>query len=276
MELHKSIGSISRRKTKLWVDGHAKDLAALNEFQALDELWLYRLSKQNMPILASLTLPNLKTLSIRLASFSDLNCVTHFQTLLSLAIWQCSKLRSIEGLETLSGLRELTLMQNGTLTSLEPIAFLEQLEKLTIVGGVFAHQKLSSLEPISRLGKKFKLLELSGVKLEIPDLSPLTRLPEPDAFGISARFYPLEQVALIAATYPRWGRQLMQLRDNNYARCKKCGGPKKILFKARSRDRCPKCEAEKIEQFLTDFELLVDAQKGNENIPPSHNFQLKY
>jgi hypothetical protein len=261
MELLKNLKNISRNKIKLWVDGHTKDFSALNEFAALKELWLYRVSKQNIPILAALDLPNLEILSIRLASFPDLTCISHFNTINSLAVWQCSKLRSLEGLNSLSHLRELTLMQNGPITSLEPIATLENLEKLTIIGGVFTNQRLLSFEPIARLDKRFKLLDLSGVKLEDPDLSPLTRLSEPDEFGISARFYPIEQVAMLAAAYPSWGDQLTQLHDNPFSECKKCGGPKKILFKARSRDVCPKCDAVRMEKFLTEFQKQVEEHK---------------
>ncbi|MCJ7622673.1 MAG: protein phosphatase 1 regulatory subunit 42 [Anaerolineaceae bacterium] len=262
MELLKSLRNISRRKTELWIDGHAKDLSVLGEFTALKELWLYRVSQQNIPVLEALELPKLEILSIRLASFPDLTSISHFNTINTLAIWQCSKLQSLEGINLLSQLRALTLMQNGTIASLEPIASLEHLEKLAIVGGVFAKQKLLSFEPIAHQRKRFKLLDLSGVKLENPDLSPLTRLPEPDEFGISARFYPLEQVAMLAAAYPRWGDQLMALNDNSYSECKKCAGSKKILFKARSRDLCPQCDAAKIEKFLTEFQLLVEEHKN--------------
>lgn len=261
MELFKSLNNINRNKTELWVDGHAKDLAAISEFTTLKELWLYRLPKRNIPILTALELPKLEVLSSRLASFPNLNCISHFHTLKTLAVWQCSKLQSLEGLDSISKLRELTLMQNGPLTSLEPIASLEHLEKLVIIGGVFKNQKLSSFEPIARLGKLFKVLDLTGVKLENPDLKPLTHIPEPDEFGLSVRFYPLEQVAMLAAAYPRWGSQLLKLHDNSFSRCKKCGGPRKMLLKARTRDLCPKCDSVKLEKFLADFQLLVEEHK---------------
>jgi hypothetical protein len=138
---------------------------------------------------------------------------------------------------------------------------LKHLEELAIVGGVFAKQSVLSFEPIARLGKKLKVLDLSGVKLKNPDLSPLSRLPEPDEFGISARFYPLEQIAILAAAFPKWGDQLMQLNDNPYNSCKKCGEPKKILFKYRSRDLCPNCDQTKITKFLTAFQVMVEGYK---------------
>jgi hypothetical protein len=226
MELNKSLANVNRSKNKLWVDGHAKDLLSLNEFSELKELWFYRLSKQNIPVLETLDLPKLETLSIRLATFSDLRCISHFCNLSTLVIWQCPKLRSLAGLNSISKLKKLTLMQNGPLSSLEPIAFLEDLEELQIIGGVFSSQSLQSFEPIARLGKRLNILDLSGVKLENPDLEPLTLLPEPSEFGISVRFYPLEQVAKIAAAYPKWGSGLIHLQDNPYSECKKCGEPK--------------------------------------------------
>lgn len=152
-------------------------------------------------------------------------------------------------------------MQNGALESLEPIASLTNLDELYVKGGVFARQETSSFEPVARLQKKLKVLDLSGTKCENPDLSPLARLPEPDEFGISARFYPIEQLVILATAYPRWKESLTTLQTNDFSICKKCGGPKKMSFKYRMRDLCPECDSLKIEKFLSDFEKLVSEKK---------------
>ena len=258
MKLLDSLKNSNRKRKTIWVDGHAKDLAVLNEFSALKELRLYRVSKKNIQVLRELNLPNLETLTIRLATFPDLTSIAHIQSITTLVVWQCSKLRSLAGLGSIGQLRELGLMQNGPIEKLDPIAALGNLEKLTLNGGLFVNQKASSFAPIGRLGKKLKLLDLTRVRLENPDLRPLTLLPEPDEFGISARFYPLEQIAMLAAAFPKWGHQLLHLEENPYSKCKKCGGPKLVLFKARSRDACPHCDKERLEKFFSEFHGLVD------------------
>jgi hypothetical protein len=256
-----SLSGVDRNREELWVDGHAKDLSALNEFPDLRVLSFYRLSKRNIPLIESLKIPTLEVLSLRIASIPDLHCLSRFHTIKELGIWQSHTFNSLDGLAQFRNLTKLFLMQNGGLKSLEPIASLMNLEELYINGGVFIKQKVSSFEPIARLQKKFKVLDLSGTKCENSDLSPLTRLPEPDEFGISARFYPIEQIAILAAAFPRWKERLVKLQTNNYSICKKCGEPKKMTFKYRMRDLCPACDSLKIEQFLSDFEQLVSEKK---------------
>ena len=252
-----SLRGVDRNRDELWVDGHAKDLSALKEFSNLRVLSFYRLSKRNIPVIASLEIPTLEALWLRIASIPDLQCLSHFHSIEELGIWQSHTLRSLNGLEQFQNLSILFLMQNGALESLEPIASLKNLDELHIRGGLFAKQGAPSFEPIARLQKKLKILDLSGTKCENPDLSPLARLPEPDEFGISARFYPIEQIAILAAAFPRWKESLVDLQTNEFSICKKCGGPKKMTFKYRMRDLCPKCDSLKIEQFLGSFEQLV-------------------
>ena len=256
-----SLRGVNRRSDELWIDGHAKDLSTLNEFLNLRVLSFYRLAKRNIPVIESLEIPTLEALWLRIASIPDLQCLSRFRGIKELGIWQSHTLKSLHGLEQFQNLTRLFLMQNGALESLEPIASLTNLEELYIMGGLFDRQKTSSFEPIARLKKKFRVLDLGGTKCENPDLSPLAHLPEPDEFGISARFYPLEQLAILAAAFPRWKERLVDLQTNDFSICKKCGGPKKMSFKYRMRDLCPECDALKIEQFLNNFEQLVSEKK---------------
>jgi hypothetical protein len=198
-----SLKGINRNRDKLWVDGHAKDLSSLNEFKNLRVLSFRRLSKRNIPIIETLRIPTLEALWLRIASITDLQSLPHFQSIKELGVWQSHTLISLNGLEQFQNLSRLFLMQNGALESLKPIVSFTNLEELYIKGCIFpAKQEISSVEPIARSRKKIKVLDLSGAKCENPDLSHLALLPEPDEFGISARFYPIEQVAILAAAFP--------------------------------------------------------------------------
>jgi len=263
--LYESLKNVDRAKTELWVDGHAKDLLLLGGFTQLQSLHFYRLSKRNITNLANLQLPQLEELSLRLGSFSDLLCISHLTGLKRLFVWQCFKLRSLEGLAPLTGLRHLTLREIGTIDSLEPIASLVHLEELIIKGGIFSKQALPCFQPIAQLGRKLKILDLVGGKTEHLDLTSLTRLPEPDEFGISVRFYPLEQVALLAAAYPNWGDRLMKLEYPGVRQCKKCSGPTRMLLDARSKDVCPKCDSARMDKYLSEFRSLVKQKKEDLN-----------
>ena len=57
--LRTSLAGVDRGLKTLWVDGTAKDFAALQEFQALAQLTIYRLPRRHVSVLAACRLPRL-------------------------------------------------------------------------------------------------------------------------------------------------------------------------------------------------------------------------
>ncbi len=260
-----SLAGVDRGLTQLWIDGTAKDFAALGEFAALKELQVYRLPRRHVPVLAGCRLPRLTSLSVRHADTGDLQFLAGFATLENLMVWQCPKLTRFDGIERLTRLRALALNDLGAIESLEPLAVLTQLEALGLTGGVWTTQGLPSLQPLRAL-TKLERLNLVAAKVIDGDLGPLCDLKHLSQLELSPRDFEPAELARVAAAHPFWRRWLLDLSDfDEWAGapgCKKCGTHRKVLFLRRKKLLwCPRCEGEKLAALVADFERLVEEKR---------------
>ena len=233
-----SLAGVARGATELWVDGTAKDLAALRDFTALESLRIYRLPRRNVPVLAGCALPRLTVLSVRHADAGDLGFLSGFATLDTLTVWQSPKVMRLDGIERLTRLRKLELAQARQVAERPEIA----------LGDLRRHQ-VELLEPGQRPQRRQRREPL-GV---------------PDAAGERQRPQPAE-LARVAAAHPFWLRWLLDLSDfDKFAGssgCKKCGTHRKVLFLRRKKLLwCPRCEGAKLAALLADFERLVEEKR---------------
>ena len=260
-----SLAGVDRGLTKLWVDGTAKDLAALPEFEALDLLRIYRLPRRHVPVLAGCRLPRLTTLSVRQGDTSDLQFLAGFATLETLTVWQCPKLTRLDGIERLKRLTTLSLNDLGVIESLAPLAVLTELRTLFLTGGVWTTQGLPSLAPLRALAK-LERLNLMSAKVIEGDLGPLADLPRLSKLDLTPRYFEPEEIARLAAAHPFWRRELLTLGDfdtwDGAPGCKKCKSSRKVLFLRRKKLLwCPRCEGAKLAAHLEEFERLVEEKQ---------------
>ena len=261
-----SLAGVDRGLAKLWVDGTAKDLAALGEFEALADLRVYRLPRRHVPALAGLRLPALATLSLRHIDADDLQFLAKFAaTLRTLTVWQSPKIKRLDGVERLSRLTSLYFNDLGAIESLAPIAALTGLKVLALTGGIEKDQALPTLAPLRALSK-LEELHLTSSKVADGDLAPLTGLKHLAKLELSPRYFEPDEIARVAAAHPFFLRQLLALPDfdtwNGAPGCKTCRGRRKILFLRRKKLLwCPKCEGAKLASNVAAFERLVEEKK---------------
>jgi len=260
-----SLAGVGRGATALWVDGTAKDLAALREFTALGSLRIYRLPRRNVPVLAGCPLPRLTVLSVRHADAGDLGFLSAFVTLETLNVWQCPKLTRLDGIERLTRLTTLALSDLGAIESLAPLAALTRLRSLALAGGVWTTQGLPSLVPLRALAG-LEQLNLVAAKAIDGDLGPLCDLPRLTKLELSPRNFEPAEIARVAAAHPFWLRWLLDLSDFDQfagsSGCKKCGTHRKVLFLRRKKLLwCPRCEGAKLTALVADFERLVEEKR---------------
>ncbi len=260
-----SLAGVARGLTQLWIDGTAKDFAALREFEALATLQVYRLPRRHVPVLAGCRLPRLTTLSVRHADAGDLGFLSGFVTLETLTVWQCPKLTGLDGIERLTRLTTLALSDLGVIESLAPLAALTELRSLALAGGVWTTQGLPSLAPLRTLAR-LERLSLVAAKAIDGDLGPLCDLPRLTHLDLSPRNFEPAEIARVAAAHPFWRRQLLDLDDFDQwagtAGCKKCGSHRKVLFLRRKKLLwCPRCEGAKLATLVADFERLVEEKR---------------
>lgn len=263
--LHTSLAGVERGATALWVDGTAKDLAALREFTALAALSIYRLPRRHVPVLAGCPLPRLTRLSVRHADAGDLGFLSGFVTLESLNVWQCPKLTRLDGLERLTRLTTLALSDLGVIESLAPLAALTGLRTLALAGGVWTTQGLPSLAPLRALAG-LERISLIAAKAIDGDLGPLCDLPRLTQLELSPRNFEPAEIARVAAAHPFWRRRLLDLDDFDQwagsSGCKTCGTHRKVLFLRRKKLLwCPRCEDAKLTALVADFERLVEEKR---------------
>ncbi len=263
--LHTSLAGVDRRSTTLWVDGPAKDFAALQEFEALANLRIYRLPRRHVPVLAGFRLPLLRTLGVRHADSGDLQFLTGLGTLETLTVWQCPKLTRLDGIERLTRLTALYFNDLGTIESLAPLAALTGLQTLALTGGIWKTQGLPSLVPLQALAR-LEQLHIRSSKVIDGDLRPLADLPRLSHLDLTPRNFEPAELAYLAATYPFFLRELLTLDDfDKWAGthgCKKCGSGRKLLFLRRKKLLwCPRCEGAKLAALVEGFERLVEEKR---------------
>jgi len=261
-----SLAGMNRAETDLWVDGTAKDLAALSEFAALTTLRIYRLPRRQVPVFAGLRLPKLATLRLRHVDADDLTFLERFAaTLQTLNVWQSPKIKRLDGVERLTKLGALTIGELGAIESLAPLAAMPGLRVLALTGGVEQAQQLPSLAPLRAL-TGLEQLSIEASKVADGDLGPLAALAGVTELALSPRFFDPEEIAAVAAAHPAWHRKLTTLGDfDKWAGtkgCKKCGTGRKVLFLRRKKLLwCPQCEGAKLAANLAAFEQLVEEKK---------------
>jgi len=263
--LHTSLAGVDRGAASLWVDGTAKDFAALREFAALETLRVYRLPRRHVPVLAGCPLPRLTALSVRHADAGDLGFLSGFVTLETLNVWQCPKLTRLDGIERLTRLTTLALSDLGAIESLAPLATLTGLRSLALAGGVWTTQGLPSLAPLRALAG-LERISLVAAKAIDGDLGPLCDLPRLTHLDLSPRNFEPAEIARLAAAHPFWLRWLLDLSDFDQfagsSGCKTCGTHRKVLFLRRKKLLwCPQCEGAKLAALLADFERLVEEKR---------------
>ena len=263
--LRTALAGVGRDATALWVDGTAKDFAALAEFAALSTLRIHRLPRRHVAVLAGCRLPLLTALSVRHADAGDLQFVAGFAALEALTVWQCPKVTRLDGLERLTRLTHLSLNDLGAIESLAPLAALGELRVLGLTGGIWTTQGLPSLATLREL-PKLERVNLISAKIADGDLGPLCDLPHLTQLDLSPRNFEPAEIARVAAAHPFWRRELLALRDfdtwNGAPGCKRCKSRRKILFLRRKKLLwCPHCEGAKLAALLADFERLVEEKQ---------------
>jgi hypothetical protein len=260
--LRMSLAGVDRGLTDLWVDGTARDFATLREFEALTSLRIYRLPRRHVPVLAACRWPALTTLSVRHADAGDLAFLGTLARLETLTVWQCPKLKRLDGIGRLTRLTALYFNDLGAIESLEPLAALTGLRTLALTGGIEKTQALPSLAPLKALGR-LEQLHLTSAKVAGGDLGPLAELPRLARLELSPRCFEPAELARLAAAHPFFLRALLALPDfdtwDGAPGCKTCKGRRKVLFLRRKKLLwCPRCEGKKLQALLEGFERLVE------------------
>jgi len=156
--------------------------ASLFDCHDLERLSLAGLKTKRFDRLSWLTA--LEALSLRGSNIAMLEDLAGLDRLAHLELKICRSLAGLDGVETLAGLRSLTLNEGHKVHDLRPLAALEKLEVLNLTDC----GELDSLAPLAGL-RNLKAVAFAGEKttLRDGDLSPLLELPKLSMVMFGAR-----------------------------------------------------------------------------------------
>ena len=257
---------VDRKAKDLLVWGEAVDVETLETLPRLEGLEVYKTRTRDLPKVQRLGELPLKTLSLRFWAEPDLTAFRPPPGLEALTVWQSNKLVSLEGLQAAADLETLVLNDNGKLGELGPLRALPKLSLLSITGGIWNKQQTAGLEALAGL-ESLRELQLRGIDGRGVDLTPVARLPNLERLDLWARDFAMEEVAKVAAAYPWFLDQLLELEDyglrDSFGLCGKCQAMRKVMFlKGRKFLWCPSCDKKGLDRLLETFKAAVEAARA--------------
>lgn len=249
----------------LTVWGEAIDVDALLALPKLESLEIYKLRRRDIGRIARLGDLSLRRLSLRFWPEADLTLLPFPRGLTQFTVWQSKKLVALDGIERAADLTDVTLSDNGKLRSVEPLAGLPALRGLSLSGGIWNKQELSTLDGLEKL-TGLRHCQLRTVDGRNVDLAPVARLPNLESLDLWARDYPMAEVAKVAAAFPFFHEALLDLPDYPYRDgngiCSGCNATRKQMFlRGRRFLWCVTCDAKGLNTLLADFDAAVEAAR---------------
>jgi internalin A len=191
-----SLATVPENAAVVAVFGTAHDLDRLKDLERLEYLWISGVDEAAAGVLGRLQ--GLQRLVIHDLRIADITPLAGLSRLTELAVAGSPKLRSLAGIESLTGLRKLLLFDNCKYTTIEPLARLTKLETLCLEGGWSRPLRLDSLAPLQGL-TGLKRLRLASVRVADKSLRPLHQLRALSDVFIAKTFGAAELRALGAA-----------------------------------------------------------------------------
>ena len=257
---------VNPKAEDLLVWGEALDVEVLKTLPRLSALEVYKIRTRDLPKVQRLAELPLEFLSLRFWAEPDLTAFRPPPGLRTLTVWQSNKLVSLDGLQAATDLEALALNDNGKLQDLESLRALPGLRFLSITGGVWNKQRTAGLGALAGL-EPLRELQLRGIDGRGVDLTPVARLPNLERLDLWARDFALEEVAKVAAAYPWFLDQLLDLKDyglrDSFGLCGRCETLRKEMFlKGRKFLWCPNCDRKGLDRLLAVFLAAVEEARA--------------
>lgn len=256
------LNGVAPSSTELLLWGAAVDIDRLLALPKLKTLNIYKLRSKELDRVKRLNELPLENLSLRFWPEPDLTAMALPASLKHLTVWQSNKFVALDGIETAGNLESLSLSDNGPLQGVKPLKALPRLTAIAISGGIWTSQKTPSLDGLADL-EGLTHLHLQGIDGRHVDLSPVAQIPNLTSLDLWARDFPLAEVAKVAAAFPFFHKDLLDLDDyplrDSYGVCDTCGSNRKQMFiKGGKFLWCPVCDQKGLERQIAKFETAVE------------------
>ena len=245
-------GSEKKRAIKAWV-------AELPKTGLLQHLSLW--SQVTQPLFdAACEARQLESLQIKWSNIQRLDAIANLKRLTALSIGSSTRVKSIEPLAELQGLRYLELENFKLITDFSALAKLPNLRVLAVTGSMWTRQTVASLEPFATMTR---LESLAIDTSRVTTIRPLANLTNLKKLGVGGRL-PFEEYAWLAAKLPNTEcarfSPFLELADTGFRRCKACGEDSMVLLTGKGKPIiCRFCDSAKFDKHVEAFHQVRDA-----------------
>lgn len=182
----------------LSLPGKAKALERLSAWPPIDEIYLSSANQKQFEHIAALIDPIVLTLDM--VKTDDFTPLAGMARLEHLVIDSNARLKDLDFLTALTGLRHLELKAIKDPLDLAPLSHLTALRRLVLDGGFSRTMKAKSVAPLAAL-KNVTDLELLAIRFEDESLAPLADMTALETLQIT-NYFPTEAYAWLHAARP--------------------------------------------------------------------------
>lgn len=185
---------------------------------------------------------------------------SEYKQIKKLYLQDCTKLLSLDWLESVPNLEELWVYGSNKLENIEGVQFAENLKSLTIWPSFNADITLDNLAPVAALAQ-LEELNFSG-KTRDNSLSHLSHCGSLRNVFFS-NSYPWVEVARFEASHPDiefpWKGGVVYDANPTVLTCKKCGLPQAMLTGKGLRLSCPECDGKYLQKHIERYRKVAVA-----------------
>lgn len=251
LHLDWDLGRVPDNEKKKVIAAWVKTLPSLSNVRQL-RVW----SRVTQPLFDAICeLDGLEVLQLKLSNIGRLDAIRRLRSLRALSIGSSTRIESIAPLTELSPLEILEIENFKLITDFSPLLELRSLRDLSVSGGMWSRQAISSLAPFSRMTWLTSLcLDTSSVS-SIRELATLAKL---ETLWIGGRL-PYEEYAWLSTRLPntecRWFKPYFNLSDHGCLPCKSCGEKSMVMVTGKGKPvLCMHCDAGKLARHVQLFE----------------------
>jgi Leucine-rich repeat (LRR) protein len=234
----------------MWMDGKFS-LETLSREASLDLRCIDQKGWET--ILASCNASDLRLYYLKIRSLAGVERLRHTTRL---SIEWANKIEDISPLFAMQWLATLTLYDLPRIRTLDGIAALEGLKELNLSGcrgSLNPPLRLDSVRPIAGL-RNLEKLEITNIRLEERDISFVaSAFPDLRSLRLSGKEFEREHLAYLAKRLnPQLEEPLVSSWETTFAVCK-CGKPLHLFMGRKMRMLCAFCDAKRFEKLTEEF-----------------------
>ena len=255
-----NLDDVPRNTTRIRLISKATRFETLAEFKDLNALWCFGIDQKKLDHISRCQ--SLQRLyigyNLRAGDFSPLKRLPKLDVL---HLDSCSKVSGLEQLAELTQLTGLSIENFKNVHDIAPLLALTNLRELAIDGSMWTRMTITSVEPIRNLSN-LEFLSLTNTKVADESLEPLQELSNLKTLSI-ANFLPVAEFAKLSAKLPHCSCDWFKPYITTNLQCKKCGRNTRVMLSGKGTSMlCSQCDVGRLAKHVNEFEQIKKGAGG--------------